>query len=111
MRFDLTDLRLFLHVAQAASITAGATGANMALASASERIRRMEEAAGAALLERGRRGVTLTPAGRVVLHHARLMLQQYGQLTAELSSHAKGLKGPVRLLANTAALTQGLPRA
>jgi DNA-binding transcriptional LysR family regulator len=109
MRFDLTDLRLFLHVAQATSITAGATRANMALASASERIRGMEHAAGVALLERGRRGVTLTPAGRAVAHHAQLMLQQFGHLTAELSRYARGLKGHVRVLANTSALTEFMP--
>ena len=50
-RFDLTDLRLFLHVAEAASITQGASRTNMALASASERIRTMEDALGVPLLE------------------------------------------------------------
>ncbi|MGO9991148.1 MAG: LysR family transcriptional regulator [Steroidobacteraceae bacterium] len=54
MRFDLVDLQLFLHVAEAASITRGADMSNMALASASERIRKMEELARTALLERGR---------------------------------------------------------
>ncbi|HEY5828464.1 MAG TPA: LysR family transcriptional regulator, partial [Hyphomicrobiaceae bacterium] len=44
MRFDLTDLRLFVHVAEAGSITHGAARANMTLASASERIRAMEDA-------------------------------------------------------------------
>ena len=39
MRFGLVDLRLFLHVAETGSITAGAEWANMALASASERLR------------------------------------------------------------------------
>jgi DNA-binding transcriptional LysR family regulator len=42
MRSDLVDLQLFLHVAEAASITSGAERSNMALASASERIRKME---------------------------------------------------------------------
>src|SRR5262245_49976042 len=55
-RFDLTDLRLFVHVAEAGSITHGAVRANMTLASASERIRAMEEALSAPLLERKRRG-------------------------------------------------------
>jgi DNA-binding transcriptional LysR family regulator len=62
MRFDLVDLQLFLHVAEAASITRGAELSNMALASASERIRKMEELAGVKLLERRRRGVDLTAA-------------------------------------------------
>lgn len=40
MRFDLVDLQLFRCVAEAASITRGAERSNMALASASERIRK-----------------------------------------------------------------------
>jgi DNA-binding transcriptional LysR family regulator len=109
MRFDLTDLRLFLEVAEAQSITGGAARANLALASASARIRGMEEAAGTALLQRGRRGVTPTPAGQAVLHHARLVLQQMQQMRGELGDYAQGLKGHVRILGNTAALTEFLP--
>lgn len=111
MRFDLVDLRLFLHVAEAASITHGAAKANMALASASERIRGMEQALGVKLLERGRRGVSLTPAGRALIHHAQLVLQQIGHMRGELSRYAGGLRGGVRLLANTSALTEFLPEA
>jgi DNA-binding transcriptional LysR family regulator len=109
MRFDITDLKLFLQVAQTANITAGAMRANMALASASERIRGMEQAAGVALLERRSRGVSLTPAGRAVAHYAQLLLQQHGQLRAELSSYAIGVKGQVRLMVNTSALSEFLP--
>jgi molybdate transport repressor ModE-like protein len=76
IRFDLIDLRLFLHVAEAASITHGAARANMALASASERIRAMEEALGAPLLERKRRGIRLTPVGSALVYHARIVTQQ-----------------------------------
>ena len=111
MRFDLTDLRLFLHVVEAASITHGASRANLALASASARIRGMEESLGVALLERERRGVRPTPAGRALLHHARVVLQQLERMRGELGSYAHGLKGHVRLLANTAALTEFLPEA
>jgi len=56
MRFDLTDLRLFLNVHEAGTITAGAQRSHMTLASASERIRGMEELLGVALLKRDRRG-------------------------------------------------------
>jgi DNA-binding transcriptional LysR family regulator len=109
MRFDLTDLRLFLEVAEAESITGGAARANLALASASARIRGMEDAAGTALLQRGRRGVTPTPAGQAVLHHARLVLQQMQRMRGELGDYAQGLKGHVRILGNTAAVTEFLP--
>ena len=73
MRFDLVDLRLFRYVVEAGNITNGSARAGMALASASERIRLMEESLGAPLLERHRRGVRATPAGAALVHHAQLV--------------------------------------
>jgi molybdate transport repressor ModE-like protein len=99
-RFDLIDLRLFVYVAEAGSITHGAVRASMTLASASERIRAMEDALSAPLLERKRRGVQLTSAGRVLLHHAWVVTQQLEQMRGELANFGKGLRGHVRLLAN-----------
>ncbi|MCO6414720.1 LysR substrate-binding domain-containing protein [Siccirubricoccus sp. KC 17139] len=109
MHFDLTDLRLFLHVVEEGSITAGAARAGLALASASARVRGMEEQAGVPLLERGRRGVVPTEAGRTLLRHARLVTGQVERMRGELGTYARGLKGHVRLLANTAAVAEFLP--
>jgi DNA-binding transcriptional LysR family regulator len=109
VHFDLTDLRLFLHVVEAGSITAGAARAGLALASASTRIRGMEEQAGVPLLERGRRGVEPTPAGRTLLRHARLVTGQMERMCGEMIEYARGLRGRVRLLANTAAAAEFLP--
>jgi DNA-binding transcriptional LysR family regulator len=111
MRFDLRDLRLFRHVVEAGSITGGAERAHLALAAASTRIRNMEEALGAALLVRGRQGVTPTQAGRTLLQHARLILQQAERLREDLSAYAGGLAGQIRVLSNTNALTEFLPEA
>jgi DNA-binding transcriptional LysR family regulator len=111
MRFDLVDLQLFLHVAEAASITHGAERSNLALASASGRIRKMEELAGTPLIERGRRGVMLTLAGRALAHHARLVIHQIGHMKGELSEYAGGIKGRVRVQANASALSEFLPKA
>jgi DNA-binding transcriptional LysR family regulator len=111
MRFDITDLRLFVSVADAGSITHGAATANMALGAASTRIRGMEEVAGVALLHRERLGVTLTPAGRTLLQHSRLVLQQLGRMHSELDEFAHGLKGHLRLFSNTNALAEFLPAA
>ena len=110
MRFDLVDLSLFLHVAEARSITHGARRANLALASASERIRGMEDKLGVRLLRRDRRGVSLTPAGQSVLDHARLILNQARSLEGDLLVHARGLTGTVRVLSNTAAFGEHLPK-
>jgi len=111
MRFDLVDLRLFLRVAETSSITHGAAKANMSLPAASERLRGMELELGAALLERGRRGVKLTAAGRVLVHHAQLVLQQIEHMRSELSEFSGGTKGHIRLMANTSALSEFLPEA
>jgi molybdate transport repressor ModE-like protein len=111
MRFDLVDLRLFLFVTEAASITHGATREGMALASASERIRLMEESLGAPLLERHRRGVRATSAGAALVHHAQLVIQQLERMRGELSEYAEGFRGRVRLFANTTASSEFLPAA
>ena len=76
MRFDLTDLRLFRDVVETGSITRGAERSHLALASASARIRGMEALLDVPLLKRGRRGVQPTDAGRSLLDHARIVLQQ-----------------------------------
>jgi DNA-binding transcriptional LysR family regulator len=109
MRFDLVDLRLFLFVVEAANITHGATRAGMALASASERIRLMEESLGAPLLERHRRGVRATAAGAALAHHAQPVVQQLERMRGELSEYANGFRARVRLLANTTATAEFLP--
>ncbi len=109
MRFDLTDLRLFLNVVEAGSITAGADRAYLALASASARVRGMEEELGVALLERGRRGVQPTVAGWTLVQHAKVVLHRVADMRTALGEHASGLKTQIRLLCNTAALTGHLP--
>ncbi len=111
MRFDLTDMRLFVTVAEHGSLTRGAAAMNLALASASARVSGMEAALGAPLLERTRRGARPTPAGDTLIRHARLILGQVEQMRGELRQFAAGLKGRIRLLANTAALASLLPPA
>jgi DNA-binding transcriptional LysR family regulator len=109
MRFDLSDLRLFLNVVEAGSITHGAERMHLAIAAASTRIRNMEVALGTALLHRQRQGVQPTPAGRTLVHHARILLQQSERMHGDLAEYAEGIKGQVRLLSNTNALTEFLP--
>lgn len=110
MRFELADLRLFTFVAETGSITHGAERAGLALASASARLKGLEERLGVALLVRGRRGVTLTAAGRALVHHAQNLQGQIEQLTGDLGHYAKGLRAQVRLLANTAGAAAFLPQ-
>ena len=111
MRFDLVDLQLFIAVADARSITAGALRAHLALASASARIKGLEAALGAALLKRGRRGIELTAAGESLLGHARLIIHNVEAMRGDLSAYASGARASVQLLANTSGLSEHLPKA
>src|SRR5664279_3853231 len=111
MRFDLVDLQLFIAIADARSITAGAGRAHLALASASARIKGLEEALGTSLLKRGRRGVELTAAGESLLDHARLIIHNVEMMRGDLAAYASGARASVHLLANTSGLSEHLPKA
>jgi len=111
MRFDLVDLQLFIAVADGRSITRGADRAHLALASASARIRGLEEALGVTLFKRGRRGVELTVAGESLLDHARLVMHNVEAMRGDLARFASGVRASVQLLANTSGLAEHLPKA
>lgn len=109
MNVDLIDLRLFINTLDEGNITAGAARSHLSLAAASARIRAMEASLGTALLGRTRRGVHPTAAGTALGQHARRVLQQIDHLQFDLAQFAQGRQGQVRLLCNTAALTEYLP--
>lgn len=108
-RIDLVSLSLFSLVARTSSISKGAALAHLAVGAASKRISDLEESVGAVLLERHSRGVKLTPAGLALQRHAQRILADVDQLASELSDHAAGVAGVVRLWANTSAVTEFLP--
>lgn len=109
MQFDLTDLRLFVYTAEECNLTRAAARQHLSLAAASARIKALEEQSGASLLYREARGVRLTPAGEAFLHHARGVLRQAEQLRRDLNEYGGGLRGHVRVFANTTAVTDFLP--
>jgi LysR family hca operon transcriptional activator len=74
---ELRHLRYFIAVAEAGSLTLAAQKhLRTAQPSLSRQIRELEREVGTRLLERKARGVELTPAGRIFLDHARLVLIQ-----------------------------------
>jgi DNA-binding transcriptional LysR family regulator len=109
MGFDLADIRLFLEVVEGKSITAGSQRMNIALATASTRLRNMEDAVGTKLLERLRHGVRPTPAGQALIRHARVILQQLDDMHHDLAEYTKNRTRIVHVLANTAAASELLP--
>ena len=108
-RLDLVSLSLFSHVVRTGSISRGAERAHLAVGAASKRVSDLEEAVGAELFERHSRGVKLTPAGAALFRHAQRILAAVDHLAADLSDHASGIVGVVRMAAITSAVTQFLP--
>lgn len=108
MRFDLADLRLFLAIVEAGSITRGAERLNLAIAAASTRIRNMEAELGIPLLLRERQGVVPTAAGRTLVQHARVLAEQAERMRGDLAQYAQGVRGQIRLFSNTNALSEFL---
>src|SRR6202140_1176757 len=77
VEMELRHLRYFVAVAEAGSLTVAAERKlHTSQPSLSRQIRDLEVEVGAQLLTRGARGIELTPAGRVFLDHARLVLSQ-----------------------------------
>ena len=111
MRFDLTDLQLFVHILDCGTLTAAAGRAHMTLASASERVRGMEAQLGCALLARQARGVRPTAAGHTLGQHARDVLARMQRLRGDMAEYGAGLAGHVRVCGNTSAVSEHLPLA
>ena len=109
MHFDLVDLRLMVRVAEANSLTRGAEAVHLSVPTASTRIKNIEESIGVKLFNRTSQGVTLTLPGQAFVHHARLVLGQLEHLSGDLQEYAKGIKGHLRVFANTTALGEFLP--
>lgn len=109
MHFELSDLRIFIHVAESSSVTQGARRANLSVAATSARIKALEGQLGAKLLYRDSRGATLTPAGEKLLKHARVIMRQVDYVKSEFAEYGSGLFGHIRIFANTTAVTEYLP--
>ncbi|MEO6972855.1 MAG: LysR substrate-binding domain-containing protein [Rhodoferax sp.] len=110
LHFDLVDIRLLINVADASSMSRGAEKTFLSPPAASNRIKSLEDAFGVKLLYRNSQGVTLTPAGHAFVRHARAIFEQVELLNDDLRAYASGIRGHVRLWANTTAMTEFLPR-
>jgi len=103
------DLRLFAAVLEEGTITGAAHAVSLSLAAASARLKRLEHIVGAQLLERSKTGAVATDAGRALARHAGRVLLELDALHAEMAGFGRGLRGTVRLLCNTVAMTETLP--
>lgn len=107
--FDLTDLQLIVNIGDASSLTRGAEKSHLSLPAASNRVKNLEDHFGTRLFHRNSQGVTLTPSGEAFLRHARQVLRQIEHLRGDIHEYARGIKGQIRMMANTTAMTEFMP--
>jgi DNA-binding transcriptional LysR family regulator len=107
--FDPISLRLFIAVCEERNIARAAGREAIVPSAISKRIAAIEADVGVPLLQRGRRGITPTPAGEALLRQAREVLDTLERMRAELSEFATGAHGSVRVFASLSVLSEFLP--
>jgi len=105
---DLDTLRLFLAAADEKNIARAAEREHIAASAVSKRISDLEAELDTPLFRRTGRGVELTAAGETLVHHARSVFAILDRLCGEISEHAKGTQGHVRIAANMSAIVEFL---
>ncbi|NLY65782.1 MAG: LysR family transcriptional regulator [Alcaligenaceae bacterium] len=111
MRYDLTDLKLFINIGETANLTRAAEKTFLSLPAASARIKNLEESLKVRLLIRQVTGVRMTPAGEILLKYAKGVFQQLECLHSDLQPFSTGIKGKLRILANMTATHSFLAEA
>jgi DNA-binding transcriptional LysR family regulator len=108
-RINLTSLRLFVAVCEEGTLTKAAAREAIAPSAISKRLADLEIALGVTLFVRGPKGMALTPGGETLLHHARQIILNAERIGVEMSEHARGVRGFIRMLSNLSGIVQFLP--
>jgi DNA-binding transcriptional LysR family regulator len=109
--FDARLLTVFREVATRGSFSDAATALSFTQPAVSQQIARLERELGTRLLARNARGVTLTPAGEVLLRHAETMLAQLREAEAEVQAVAGVERPRLRVGAFASAAASIMPPA
>jgi DNA-binding transcriptional LysR family regulator len=109
--FDARLLTVFREVATRGSFSEAAAALSFTQPAVSQQIARLERELGTRLLARNARGVTLTPAGEVLLRHAEAMLAQLREAEAEVQAVAGVERPRLRVGAFASAAASIMPPA
>jgi DNA-binding transcriptional LysR family regulator len=107
----LHQLRIFLAVAQTATLTRASKQLGLAQPSLSQQLARLEDSVGARLFDRTRNRMELTDAGRVLLRHAQSVLKEISEAEAGLRAFAAGRRSIVRVSGINSVIKALLPEA
>jgi DNA-binding transcriptional LysR family regulator len=108
MRMDLTSLRVFLTTVEEGNIGRAAEREHLASSAISKRIQDLEAEFGQPLLHRHPKGVMPTAAGSVLVGYVRNLLGTLDRMRSEMSEHAQGVVGYVRVCANGSSIVEFL---
>jgi DNA-binding transcriptional LysR family regulator len=97
LRLAWDDVRLFLEIARAGTLSAAAPRMGLAQPTAGRRLRALEALVGASLFQRTPQGFRLTDEGEAILLHAERMADDAQALERKLLGQARGLEGVVRV--------------
>src|ERR687893_2942691 len=89
---DVRRMRVLREVAARGSFSSAAESLNFTQSAVSQHVAALEREAGTQLVERGRRGVRLTEAGRVLVGHADAILARI-ECAEEAPAAPAGLRG------------------
>lgn len=92
---ELHQLRYFVAVAEAGSVSRAATRCFVAQPSLSQQLRKLEEELGQPLFDRVGRGVVLNEAGRALLPRARAILEQVQDIHGGIEEDLESGRGPI----------------
>jgi LysR family cyn operon transcriptional activator len=96
---DLQQLTFFQKIAESGSFTKAANALHITQPAVSHQIRSLEEELGQQLIERDRKGVTLTQAGELLYQYTQRILNLVEESKNALSHIAKGETGRVSIAA------------
>ncbi|MBL9166734.1 MAG: LysR family transcriptional regulator [Verrucomicrobiales bacterium] len=94
---DLRQLRYFQAVAEELSFSKAAVRLRIAQPALSRAVQELERELGAALMNRTRRTVRLTPAGAVLLEEAALLFDRFAESIRRVKRTMSGEEGELRL--------------
>jgi len=94
---DLNDLRLFVRIVAAGSLSEAARRTQTSLPAVSRRLAALEERLGVRLIERGPRRFTLTEEGSFLLERAESILRDLDAIEAEVMARARHPQGHMRI--------------
>lgn len=100
-KIDLNDMRLFVSVVQAGSLTRASELLDVPKSHLSRHLTELENSLGTTLMDRGRRGIVLNELGRRFLHNAQEMLRLAQMAIDDIQTNLQKPNGLLRMSVST----------